>query len=1192
MNRYNHIENKSCKGTVKFYAFLFISLFGLILPSKSQLPDYQLQLFDYTSGIQPGTIVSVGKDNKGFLWILYQRQMQRFDGRQVSTFKLKDNFYHMLCDKSGNIWVASYKQVLLYSEAKREFEEIGIKSKDSSFLLGDIIQLPDNKIWLLGSSSFFEYDSVQHLFTTVKEKLSLPAPYNVRFFANYGNSLFTLNGDNIYRFNRNTKQLDSLPSLLVNKILPLNEDSALISVWNNRSYWYNFLSKKISPATIPPPFRENNNPFISVRSVAEFSPNRYLVAAREGIFEYNNKLQQFKPLQFFFNGRKVATNDYTNYVTVDKEGYAWMASIDGVARFSIQHSLIGLLRIRQLNDALPASIDNIRQMAEDEKGNLWLATADGVVCRQKETNDWKYFLPAPDRTDRLAHPSVRGLVYDGKYLIIAPTDLGVWLLDPHTGKFRRPLYADPETKKSSEGDFFSHILTLHNGTHLFSARDALYVMDAKTYTMRLLKLSSSVGNASCSFQEGNGIVWLTTIRGLFCLDSNLNYLCKVELPFKNASNPVAGGFALPGNKLLFGSLGGLFTATYNDKKVTLQKTTPVFDNILLTTLYQDKKGIIWASSENGIYRFDPSTSKLNLFDHSDNVQGYGFSNNSWLLNKEGTLFLGGVNGVNYLRPNDYSKPDELLKVYIHKIRIGNGDSAIYSFDQKPFIRYSERSLEVEFVTPYFNNPAKVKYRYRLKGYDADWFNAGNNNLVRFTSLSPGDYTLYVQASLNDVDWVDAQNNFAFRIAAPFWQRWWFYLLFAASLSLIFYLFVKNRNKKIQEKQEELEAEQAINYFANSMSEQQTAEDILWDVAKNCIGRLQFEDCVIYLVNEQNGMLVQKAAHGPKSPEQYELNKPIGLPFGTGIVGTVALSGKAEIVNDTSKDLRYVVDDERRFSEITVPIISDGKVLGVIDCEHSKKGFFTQKHLSILTTIASLCANKIVRARAEDEKEQAHKILMDTKEKMADAEMQALRAQMNPHFIFNCLNSINRYIVKSDQVTASLYLTRFAKLIRLILDNSNSKNVNLSNELEALKLYIEMEMLRFDKKFNYRVTVDDDINPDSIELPPLIIQPYVENAIWHGLLHKETGGNLSIHVSMIGDNILVCEIEDDGVGREKAMELKSKSATTRKSLGMKLTEDRISLLNKHAELNASVDIIDLKNENGEAKGTRVILKIPI
>ena len=140
----------------------------------------------------------------------------------------------------------------------------------------------------------------------------------------------------------------------------------------------------------------------------------------------------------------------------------------------------------------------------------------------------------------------------------------------------------------------------------------------------------------------------------------------------------------------------------------------------------------------------------------------------------------------------------------------------------------------------------------------------------------------------------------------------------------------NGIKKIDEQREEIETEQAINYFASSLSEQQTEEDILWDVAKNCIGRLHFEDCVIYLMDEERNTLVQKAAHGPKSPLQFEITSPIVLKPGEGIVGSVAQSGKAEIVSDTSKDSRYIVDDEQRFSEISVPIIYNGKVLGVIE----------------------------------------------------------------------------------------------------------------------------------------------------------------------------------------------------------------------------------------------------------------------
>lgn len=166
----------------------------------------------------------------------------------------------------------------------------------------------------------------------------------------------------------------------------------------------------------------------------------------------------------------------------------------------------------------------------------------------------------------------------------------------------------------------------------------------------------------------------------------------------------------------------------------------------------------------------------------------------------------------------------------------------------------------------------------------------------------------------------------------------------------------------------------INYFATSLLERETEEDILWDLAQNCISQLGFHDCVVYLLDRARGVLVQKAALGPKSPTGRVIVNPIEIPLGQGIVGSVAVSGQAELIGDTSLDARYLVDDERRFSEITVPILAGAEVIGVIDSEHPDKNFFTADHLKMLTAIASLCANKLARAKAERELRESHQDL--------------------------------------------------------------------------------------------------------------------------------------------------------------------------------------------------------------------------
>ena len=1164
-----------------------IVLLLFFVAAKAQLPEYHLQIFDYPSGIRPDAITSMDKDQKGMLWILYRSQVQSFDGKEVQNFRPSPRVNSMLCDKKGHIWVCSDKEVFLFSEKTGTFNPVAIEGGKKGLKMGPVTELPDGSTWLLTNKGFFQFNHTTQQFTIIE---NLPQPVTdleTDVCVLYKDVLFVHNNEFIYRYHFKTGKTDSLAGGRIYGIYPVSEDSALVSTRYAMAQWYQFSTKKITTATLGNGMRGS----FSLRSMAAISPSRFLVASSDGIFEYNAAKKQFLKQNFFLNGRKVATNEYASFIFYDEtEGYAWIATTDGIARFAFRNQPMGLIKIRQMNDEISANINDVRKIVQDERGDLWIATGYGFACWQKTESKWILFPPAKDDNSRLSHESIRGMVYDGRYLILGPTNKGLWLFDIKTQKYRRPEYDTYETRRISDRDFVNDIITLLNGDHVIVARDAVYVLDGKTYRLRRLN-HPAIRNASASFcaQGTDGTVWIATTTGVYCFDASLNYL--LEVPEDFTSNVITHGFSgfiMQDNGLLFSSTKGLYTLHYNNGKVTTKKFTTVFDNIGLYTVYQDRKGIIWASSENGIYRFDPNTSKLNLFDRSDNIQGYGFNSNSWFRDREGILYFGGLNGINYWQPETFSAPYQSFEAYISKARIGNMDYSMYAFDTLGPINYSDRSMGVVFAAVYFNNPEKVRYRYKLDGLDTEWKEIGNGNIVRFSSLAPGKYLLEMEASLNQVDWKKANNTLAFQILNPFWMTWWFIALCVLLAAAIAARVILNHRRKINSHKDELEAAQAINYFSSSIYETNDIGAILRDIVKNAISRLHFEECIIYTTDRMQNVLRQKAAHKTDAAT----SQPVEITTGKGIAAAVAAGGRAEIVYDTTKDPRYKDNVGTYFSEIAVPIITDEKVWGVIYCGHSKKGFFTQKHLSILTTIASLCANKIIKTKADSEKARAESILMDTRQKMADAEMQALRAQMNPHFIFNCLNSINRYIVKSDQATASLYLTRFARLIRLILDNSNNKSITLASELEALRLYIEMESIRFEKKFTCDISFTEEVYPESIYVPPLIIQPYVENAIWHGLLHKTTEGCLSVHISRKGNDILQCIIEDNGVGREKAKELKSKTASSRKSLGMQLTESRLVLLSRQAGFDASVGIEDMKNEHGEAMGTKVILNIPV
>ncbi|MBX3240187.1 MAG: tetratricopeptide repeat protein [Chitinophagaceae bacterium] len=201
----------------------------------------------------------------------------------------------------------------------------------------------------------------------------------------------------------------------------------------------------------------------------------------------------------------------------------------------------------------------------------------------------------------------------------------------------------------------------------------------------------------------------------------------------------------------------------------------------------------------------------------------------------------------------------------------------------------------------------------------------------------------------------------------------FILLFVAAAAIAWLLAYRIRMKrKIEQMKEqervthELEDERIVNQFAISLYGRNTVEDILWDIANNCILLLYFEDCVVYRTDEERKVLVQTAAAGPKKiGEKRLVFNPIEIPFGKGIVGTVAVTGKPEIIADAGKDERYIVDDAARTSEITVPIFINGKVFGIIDSENTRKNFYTERHIALLQKISAVCAERLAKLLAEE-----------------------------------------------------------------------------------------------------------------------------------------------------------------------------------------------------------------------------------
>jgi len=212
-------------------------------------------------------------------------------------------------------------------------------------------------------------------------------------------------------------------------------------------------------------------------------------------------------------------------------------------------------------------------------------------------------------------------------------------------------------------------------------------------------------------------------------------------------------------------------------------------------------------------------------------------------------------------------------------------------------------------------------------------------------------------------------------------------------------------------------------------------------------------------------------------------------------------------------------------------------------------------------------------------------------RISELNQQNLRQQMNPHFIFNTLNSIQYYVFQQDKIAANDYMSKFATLMRKTLENSRQTAIAINDELDALKLYLELESLRFKQRFEWNIEVDEEIDTLIFKIPTMLIQPYVENAISHGLMNKEGKGYVHVSLRQV-DGSIMCTVEDNGIGRAKATELKKLRKNQHNSLGTRITESRLKLVNELYGNKMQVNYIDKVDIKGNASGTRVEITIPI
>ncbi|HTF06128.1 MAG TPA: two-component regulator propeller domain-containing protein, partial [Bacteroidia bacterium] len=790
---------------------------------------------------------------------------------------------------------------------------------------------------------------------------------------------------------------------------------------------------KFTPQRFPV-FYEND-----IRAINKDKNGRIVAGTNDGLFILENGLfKQFIPP----DGTDIPL---INAMVTDISGVLWIGAQNGL--YSFDGSRFEHIR---LSDDVNA--EKVLSVYNDYENSVWIGTASGLY-RFRGRGFVSY-----GARDGLIGSFIFGITKDtGNKMWFCSDEKGVFRYDGET-------FSQFSKKDGMPSDKTNAVFALDDGSVLVGTTNGLvHFVNGKIAKVYTTEDGLNNDSVNVIYRDPQGVLWLggnngitkvedwkftpyhinsdgpkpdvwsmfvdskgkfwigSYLGGLFLFENGSFRRMDRELGFSGDSY-----FSIcedrSGN-LYYASLDGVFI--YNGTTTdSIREQHGLNSDLVYAMAIDRKKDNLWIGTNQGVNKFDVNLYNkekrkfIYTFGKEEGFTGVECNTNGIYEEEDGSIWFGTVNGLVKYNPGEYRSNPYYTKTNITNTYLAYKDTLL---PDNALLNYDENSISFEYVGICMTNPAKVKYRYMLEGFDADYSPPTKERIARYSNVPSGTYTFKVISCNNEGLWNEEPATFSFTIATPFWKKSWFWLL-------------------------------------------------------------------------------------------------------------ISLGAVAILVVTIFARIRQIKKRERREAEMRVAL--------------------------------------------------------------AGNELKALRAQMNPHFVFNSLNSIQHFILTNKTNDAGKYLNKFARLMRVILNNSEKSLITVREEMEYLQLYMELEAMRFDNKFDWSVDISADIDADYIEIPAMLLQPYVENAILHGLTPRGEGGKLEIILRMQGHNLL-CRIKDNGIGREQAREMRQLSGRKdHKSLGMKITSDRLELINNLQGSHLSMTITDLKDAEGAATGTQVDIFIPV
>lgn len=788
--------------------FLILIILWLFTVEGRAMSNMYFKHYNNKQGLSHNTVFCSLQDKQGFLWFGTDEGLNRFDGHTFKVYRNNpldkntipsDKIRAIKEDANGLLWICTSNGLCCYDYKTDLFYPKDIAGNLGYYAL-DVDK--DQNLWLVKGEHLTQYN--------LQTDKTVLFPCETYFQANYvkagdNGAVWVLSHDAAHQYNKESNNFinytildedEKQKGISLTCCFPIDDQYLLIGTTKSGVKLLSIADSSINVLI----------PSIRVRDIQKHTDNNYWIASESGIHIYNSQTDEITHLQKSLTNNYTISDNAVYTLTADQEGGMWVGSFFGGVNYLpkeyVQFNVFigGKTHPELLGNA-------IREIVPDNFGNLWLGTEDNGINKYNLSTKNITNYSTKNKVNPLSATNVHGLYVDGNDLWIGTFDKGIEIMDIPTGKIVKR-FAPNDKSHGLASDFILCFIKKDEHEIYVGTSSGLFIYDKRTD--HFTRWNNSYTSITQLYKDSQENIWVATLDGLYCItiDSLLTYRHDPNNPHTIGDNSINSVFEDSLKTIWVTTVNGLYRLDKQKNEFKAYTIKNGFPSNRIYRIEEDSNSNLWISTANGLVRFNPKTEEIRTYAYSDGLHEIQFNYSSSYKSKEGTIYMGTINGMISFEPNKFKTDLFTPAVHLTDLELLHADkdkknllvSSPIDELQEIVLPYNLSSFTLSYVALTYTSPNSIHYAYKLEPADKSWVNMDQKHQVTFSNLPFGEYVFKVKSTNSAGAWTENIKSLKIIITPPLWTTWWAKAFYLLLFGLIIYFIYLYKRKKLIEKQ--------------------------------------------------------------------------------------------------------------------------------------------------------------------------------------------------------------------------------------------------------------------------------------------------------------------------------------------------------------------------------------------------------